>query len=118
MTTGQYIKNRYRKQAKSCDSIHRPRRRCRKHEDYLIVTNGGLTFTGILASDSATSVTLRREKGASETILRTDIETMEASNVSMMPSNVHDEITPEDAADLIAYLREALSPSRPNTAKN
>ena len=54
---------------------------------YLVVTHQGLTFTGILASDSATSVTLRKDKGASETILRKDIEVMEASQLSERKPN-------------------------------
>jgi len=75
---------------------------------YLVVTHQGLTFTGILASDSATSVTLRKDKGASETILRKDIEVMEASQLSLMPSNLYEQINPQDMANLIAYLREVF----------
>ena len=74
---------------------------------YLVVTNDGRIVSGILTSDSATSVTLLRDKGAADTILRTDIETMSASDVSLMPSDMHKLISPEDAANLIAYLREA-----------
>ena len=80
-----------------------------EYASYLVVTKSGLTFSGILASDSATSVTLRKEKGVTETILRKDIEIIQASHLSIMPSNLHEQIGRQDAADLIAYLREALS---------
>ena len=74
----------------------------------MVLTNQGLTFTGILVSDSATSVTLRKDKGERRTILRKNIDVMQESELSLMPSNVHELITPQDAADLIAYLRKAL----------
>ncbi len=74
-------------------------------ESYIVVTNQGRTFTGVLVSESATSVTLAMEKGMNESILRTDIDLMKASGLSLMPSNLHQEIGPQDAADLIAFLR-------------
>ena len=72
---------------------------------YMIVTEEGRIFNGILASDSATSVTLRREKDESDTILRTEIETMTATDVSLMPSNLHEVVGPQDVASLIGFLR-------------
>ena len=72
---------------------------------YMIVTEDGRIFNGILVSDSATSVTLRREKDESDTILRTGIETMTASDVSLMPSNLHEVVGPKDVASLISFLR-------------
>jgi len=80
-----------------------------EYRSYLVVTEDGRTFTGILASESPTSVTLRKEKGTSESILRKDIEVIKASDVSLMPSNVHEQISPQDAADLIGFLRHAFS---------
>ena len=76
---------------------------------YIVATTDGQTFTGVLASDSATSVTLRKEKGVIQTILREDIELLQASHLSMMPSNLHEQITPQDLADLIAFLRQAYA---------
>ena len=80
---------------------------------YIVVTQDGNTFTGLLASDSATSVTLKKEKGESETILRKDIELMQASELSLMPSNFHELITSQETADLIAYLREMFGKAPP-----
>ena len=80
-----------------------------EYGNYIVVTKTGQTFVGILAADSPTSVTLRKEKGTSETILRQDIAAIQASDVSLMPSNLHEQITPRDAADLIAFLRKAFA---------
>lgn len=78
------------------------------YNNYTVVTEDGKIFTGVLAAETATSVTLRREQGAEDTILRKDIEEMAASTISMMPENLEKEVSPQDVADLIAYLREAF----------
>jgi putative membrane-bound dehydrogenase-like protein len=78
-----------------------------EYRSYVVSTEDGRTFTGILASESPTSVTLRKEKGASESILRKDIDVMMVSSVSLMPSNLHEQVTPQDTADLIGFLRRA-----------
>ena len=80
-----------------------------EYTSYIVVTNQGLTFTGVLASESATSVTLRGEKGVEDVILRRDIAIMRASEVSLMPSNLHEQIGPREAADLIDFLRGAFA---------
>jgi putative heme-binding domain-containing protein len=81
--------------------------------NYTVITDDGRIFTGVLAAETATSVTLRREQSAEDTILRKDIEELVASPVSLMPDNIEKEITPQDLVDVIAYLREALGPALP-----
>jgi len=76
---------------------------------YIVVTNRGAAYSGVLVSESPTSVTLRGEKGVTESVLREDIALMEAASVSAMPSNLHEQITPRGAADLLAYLRRAVA---------
>ncbi len=78
---------------------------------YVIQTRDGRSFSGLLISESATSVTLGRDKGVTHRILRSDIDLMRSSDVSLMPSNLYEQISPEDAADLIAFLRTSLSES-------
>lgn len=75
---------------------------------YLMLTKTGKVYTGILAEETATSVTLRREKGEQDVILRRDIDTMTASAKSLMPDGLEKEISLQDMANLIGYLREAL----------
>jgi len=83
----------------------------------------GRVFTGVLASETATSVTLRASEPAvteaavgkvvERTVLRKDIEAMKASDQSLMPEDLKKEMTPRDAADLVAYLRQTLGPVSP-----
>ena len=81
-----------------------------RYRSYTVVTTAGRIHIGMLASESATSVTLRRAKNMTDTILRTQIESMTASSVSLMPANLYQQISPSDAADLIGYLKQALKP--------
>jgi putative membrane-bound dehydrogenase-like protein len=82
---------------------------------YTVTTQDGKLATGVLAAETATSVTLRRENGQQDVILRRDIDEMVASSKSLMPEGLEKLITPQDMADLLGYLREALRPS-PNKA--
>jgi len=87
---------------------------------YIVATTDGRIHTGLLAGDSATSVTLRNaaepDKTAvagkaavvETTILRKDIETMQASSKSLMPDGLEKDFTPQDIADLIGFLRQSL----------
>lgn len=79
-----------------------------EYRSYMVVTEDGRTFTGILLSESATSVTLRKEKGVTEAILRRNIDVLKASGVSLMPSDLHKSVSPQDAADLMAFLRKTF----------
>jgi putative membrane-bound dehydrogenase-like protein len=79
---------------------------------YTVTTQNGKIYTGVLAAETATSITLRREQGTEDTILRQDIDEMLASSKSLMPEGLEREIGPQDMADLFGYLREVLR-SRP-----
>jgi putative membrane-bound dehydrogenase-like protein len=83
------------------------------YNQYTVITQDGRIFTGVLAVETATSVTLRKENAVDDVILRKDIDVMAASTNSMMPENLEKEVAPQDVADLVAYLREAFGPVPP-----
>ena len=49
------------------------------YETYVIETRSGATVTGVIARESPTSVTLRREEGEEETLLRSNIAALRVS---------------------------------------
>ena len=49
-------------------------------------------------------MTLRRQEGKEDVLLRADIEEMAASGQSLMPEGLEKDLTPRDMADLIAFL--------------
>lgn len=71
---------------------------------YIITTNSGKTVTGMIASESANSITLRKTDNQNETILRNNIDEMRSTGISFMPEGLEKQITVEAMADLLAYL--------------
>src|SRR5262249_47279453 len=56
-----------------------------RYISYVAVTKSGLSFTGLLASETASSITLRGPEGKQETILRADLDDLQSSGTSLMP---------------------------------
>ena len=54
----------------------------------MIQTTDGKLITGVIANQSATSVTLRRKKGEEDTVLRSNISELRELTVSAMPDNL------------------------------
>ena len=71
---------------------------------YTAVTKNGRSFSGILASESASSVTLLGQEGKQETLLRVEIDELTGSQRSLMPEGLERDLSPQDMADLLAYL--------------
>ncbi len=72
--------------------------------NYVIITDDGLSITGMIGSETATSVTLTRAEGESDTVLRANIDEMENSGMSIMPEGLEKQINANEMADLIEYL--------------
>jgi putative membrane-bound dehydrogenase-like protein len=75
------------------------------YELWLVQRHGGGTVAGVIAAETATTVTLRNAGQPDVTIPRSDIASISASNVSVMPSGFERQIDEQQMADLIAYLR-------------
>ncbi|MGE0756312.1 MAG: PVC-type heme-binding CxxCH protein [Pirellulaceae bacterium] len=71
---------------------------------YTVVTLDGRVLTGLLAAETATSVTLLREEGKRDTVLRSEIEELRANGISLMPEGLEKSIDQQTMADVIAYL--------------
>ena len=76
-----------------------------KFVQYLIIDQDGRSCTGIIAAETATSITLRRGGGAEDTILRARIAEMTNTGLSLMPEGLERVISKSEMADLIAFLR-------------
>jgi putative heme-binding domain-containing protein len=76
--------------------------------NYVLVTGDGRSVTGMLAAETANSVTLRRADDASDTIERGQIDEMRSSGLSIMPEGLEKQIDQAAMADLLAYLMTAL----------
>ncbi len=73
--------------------------------NYRLDTRDGRVVTGVLARESASSVTLRRGEGVEDTVQRQGIADLTSMGLSLMPEGLGDEISPAEMADLLAFLQ-------------
>jgi putative membrane-bound dehydrogenase-like protein len=76
-----------------------------QYVNYVVTTKDGRAFSGIIAEESAASITLERAEKARDTILRIDIDQMRSTGMSLMPEGVENDIDVQGMADLLTYLR-------------
>ncbi len=74
---------------------------------YVATTDAGLTVSGMITAETATSITLRRPDGTSATLLRVNIEELRSTGMSFMPEGLEKSINHQEMADLITYLLSA-----------
>jgi putative membrane-bound dehydrogenase-like protein len=72
--------------------------------EYTVALDDGRILTGLIASESAGSLTLIRAEGVEETILRTQVGAIAGTGKSPMPEGLEARISPQEMADLIAFL--------------
>ena len=78
-----------------------------QYVDYVVQTKSGRTSSGLLASETASGITLKRAGGETETIARTDIKRMRSSGLSIMPEGLEQGLDQQSMADLVAYVLSA-----------
>lgn len=78
-----------------------------RYINYLASTKDGRELNGIIISESANNITLRATGGTDETILRTDLQELKSTGLSLMPEGLENALPPPAMADLLAYI---LSP--------
>ncbi|MBS0209659.1 MAG: c-type cytochrome [Planctomycetes bacterium] len=72
---------------------------------YIAQLDDGRAVTGLIASETPTSITLKRQENQQETVLRQDIDELGSTGASLMPEGLENKLTPQDVADVIALLR-------------
>jgi putative membrane-bound dehydrogenase-like protein len=75
--------------------------------NYSLLTLDGRQLTGLIAAETATSLTLRRADNATDTVLRIDIDQLKSTGMSLMPEGLEKQIDPQGMADLLEFLRSA-----------
>ena len=80
-----------------------------RYVNYQALTADGRQLTGIVAVETPTSVTLKRADGATDTVLRANLDSLRSTKLSLMPEGLEKQLKHQDVADLFAYLRSAIS---------
>lgn len=77
------------------------------YELWAIELADGTSAGGVIGAENPTSITLRQPGGTETTIARTQIKSMRIAEMSAMPEGLDAQITVQDMADLIAFIKSS-----------
>jgi putative heme-binding domain-containing protein len=77
----------------------------RSYEPVRVVTTDERTFNGVLKKDAPDEIIVVVAADKEERIARADVASITPSAVSLMPSGLDQQLTPQDLADLVAFLK-------------
>lgn len=72
---------------------------------YVALTFDGKLETGIIETETATTVTLKQPEGKLLVLLRRDIEELKSTGLSLMPIGLEKTISVDAMADLLSYIK-------------
>ena len=72
---------------------------------YVVETQDGRTLSGLVQSENSDAIVLAMMGGATETLPRSAIKTLKSLDRTLMPEGLEAAITPDQMADLLAFLQ-------------
>ena len=75
-----------------------------KFVNYVMETDDGRILTGMILSENANSMTIRRAEGTTATVMRTNVLQLHSTGLSYMPEGLERQIDLQAMADLLRYL--------------
>ena len=83
--------------------------------NYNVALLDGSVVSGIIALESANAITLKRAQGATDSVERDQIATIAATGVSLMPEGLEKDLSHQDFANLVAFVRSIQAPPDKST---
>jgi putative membrane-bound dehydrogenase-like protein len=80
-----------------------------RYASYTAALKDGRVVTGLVASETGNAISLKRQEGQTDVILRADLDELTTSGQSLMPEGLENDLKPTDLADLLAYLTTGAS---------
>ncbi len=77
----------------------------RSYEPVIVVTNSGHAVNGLIRDDAATEILLATGPNQEVRLPKEDIDEVHPSRVSIMPAGLDKQLTIQELADLIAFLK-------------
>lgn len=74
-------------------------------DSWSVELQNGETFVGVIASETPAAITIRNAGSFEKTISRQQIKSLKALNMSIMPEGMAAQVSPEEMADLLQFLR-------------
>ena len=72
--------------------------------NYLVETKDWESYSGVIVAETATSITLKRANGESDTLLRVNIESIQSTGRTLMPEDWEVGLGVQGLADVVAFL--------------
>mgnify|MGYP002826414965 FL=1 len=77
---------------------------------YTLVTGQGRVYTGIIATETTNSLTLQRAEAKQDVIFRMNIDTLISTGMSLMPEGLEKDLSRQDLADVISFVKSIRIP--------
>ncbi len=73
---------------------------------YTVTLKKGQSIVGLLASESKTAIEIFNAEGKKQTVLRSEIDDLQASTKSLMPDGFEKQVTKKELTDLLEFLTQ------------
>lgn len=83
-----------------------------RYISYTVVLKDGRVSVGLLAGESANSLTLRTPEGKELSVLRSEVDEFSSTGKSLMPEGLERDLSPAAIADIVAFLTRIPSPAK------
>jgi putative membrane-bound dehydrogenase-like protein len=77
----------------------------RSYEPVVVTTRDGKVYNGVIRRDAADELVLATGPNQEARLAREEIEEVQPSRVSVMPAGLDQQLSPQDLADLVAFLK-------------
>ncbi len=74
------------------------------YENWMIQKSDGRSITGVLLGETDTEVQIKDDKGIQHNIPVDEIDARKRQQISLMPADLHKELTTDELIDLVEYL--------------
>ena len=75
------------------------------YANYSALLADGRIVTGLIAAETASTMTFRRAEGKEDVVLRDQIDELRSAGVSLMPVGLEKDLSPQQVADVIAFIK-------------
>ena len=79
----------------------------RSYEPAIVVTDDGRSFQGVVREEAGGALAVQTSATVVERVLREEVESIEPGRTSIMPQGYDKLLSPQDLADLVAFLHRA-----------
>ncbi|WP_439584371.1 PVC-type heme-binding CxxCH protein [Dyadobacter bucti] len=76
------------------------------YDIWSVEMKSGETIQGLIATETPSALTIRNYGGQETVIARQNIKSLKALGMSVMPAGLENQISPEDMADLLVFLKQ------------